>query len=134
MKSFSCKQNSIISTLAASILSTSYAQAGGRYLCIFENPGENTRFELDIREESSEAVLTYKYSPFYEPGVVQGKIQLNKTSATWSHFIFTGKDASATARASVPVGLADNSVHLDMDLNVNGKSFDAVNWLQCRPH
>ena len=134
MKSLSCKSIFSLSTLATMLLSTTYAHAGNRYLCVFEQPSQNTRFELDIREESGNATLSYKFAPYNAPStVVQGKVQLNQTGATWSHFIFTGKDANAQIKASVPVSLADNSVYLDIDFSVNGQQYDSINSLQCSP-
>ncbi|MEN9824605.1 MAG: hypothetical protein RI953_350 [Pseudomonadota bacterium] len=120
------------STLAACLFSTAYAQAGQRFLCVFEDASEETRFEIDIREEGNEATLTYKYSPIANPEVVQGKMQLTKTSVTWSHFIFTGRDSISTVKASVPAGLDGNSIYVQMDVKVGDKTLEPYKWLECK--
>ena len=131
MKSLFGKNIAAAITFVATLLSTSYAHAGPRFLCVFAEQQEDTRVELNIRESSAEGTLTYKYSPKANSAVVEGQVQLTRTSATWSHFVFTGKDSIATVKASVPVELNNNSVFVEMDLKVEDKMVLFINWLNC---
>ena len=131
MKSLSGKNIVAAITFVATLLSTSYAHAGPRFLCIFDDQQAGTRFELNIRESSDEGTLTYKYSPIASSAVVEGQMQLTRTSATWSHFVFTGKDSIATVKASVPVELDNSSIYVELDLKLEDKMTQFIKWLDC---
>jgi|GEM_PF-902772 len=131
MKSLSGKNIAAAIAFVATLLSTSYAHAGPRFLCVFAEQQEDTRVELNIRESSAGGTLTYKYSPVASPTVFEGKMKITKTGATWSHFVFTGKDSIATVKASVPVGLDNNSVYVEMDVKVEDKMTRFIKWLDC---
>lgn len=125
------KALSLTTAFALSFFSTTYAQAAAMYVCTFENPAEKTRYELKIREEASEGTLTYSYASDANQPAVQGKFSVVKTGATWSHFVFTGKDQQASAKLSVPVGLDGNSVYLEMEIKVDEFAIDQIRWLNC---
>ncbi|NBO39721.1 hypothetical protein EBU99_14195 [bacterium] len=81
MKPFVNKNFLSLGCLAANLLSTTYAHAAPRFLCTFDDPSEDSRFEIDISEESDEANLSYRYSPIGDPAVVEGNAKLNKATA-----------------------------------------------------
>jgi hypothetical protein len=114
------------------ILSTCYANAAPLYSCVYENSGDNSRFEVSIREESSEAAFSYKFTPRGETAAVQGHMIVEKTDVTWSHFVFTGSDAGAQVKLSVPAGLQDTSVYMKLAVTVDGKTFDSIQYLECK--
>ncbi|MBM3380820.1 MAG: hypothetical protein FJY29_00040 [Betaproteobacteria bacterium] len=117
--------------LALSFLSTTYAHAAPQYICAFENSAEKTRYELRIREQTNAGTFTYSFAPDASQPAVQGKFEVTRTSTTWSHFIFTGKDAQSNVKLSVPAGLDGNSVYLEMEITVGEFTLDQVRWLNC---
>ncbi|MEN9528825.1 MAG: hypothetical protein RI932_698 [Pseudomonadota bacterium] len=123
---------SFVAAFGVSALSTTYAHAAPQYICTFENSAEKTRFELRIREQANEGTFTYSYASDASQPAVQGKFEVTRTSTTWSHFVFTGKDAQSNVKLSVPAGLDGNSVYLEMEINVGEFTVDQVRWLQCK--
>ncbi|NBX18960.1 MAG: hypothetical protein EBR09_16540, partial [Proteobacteria bacterium] len=120
------------SALLCGILSTSYAHAAPLYSCVYENTGDNSRFEVSIREESSEAAFSYKFTPRGETAAVQGQMIVEKTDVTWSHFVFTGSDANAQVKLSVPAGLQDTSIYMKLAVTLDGNTFDSIQYLGCK--
>lgn len=117
--------------LVCGFLSTSYAHTAPLFSCVFEDAEEETRFEFKVREGENDGLLTYKYSPIANPAVVQGQIQTTKTNVTWSHFVYTGRDSQAEVKLSVPAGLTDNTVYLQMEVKVGEQTLEPRQFLQC---
>jgi hypothetical protein len=123
---------SFCTALALSTLSTTYAHAAPQYICTFENSAEKTRFELRIREQANEGTFTYSYASDASQPAAQGKFEVTRTSTTWSHFVFTGKDSQANVKLSVPAGLDGNSVYLELEMKMGEFTFDQIHWLACK--
>lgn len=130
MKTLSRKNISAICTLAATLFSTSYAHAGPRFLCTLNDPTTSTRFELDLRQDGSEGTFKYSFATPSHPDVADGEFRVAKTSTTWSHFIFTGRDSNADVKLSVPPELAGNSVYLELKAHGDSQA-TLYRWLQC---
>ena len=130
MKTLSCKNISVISSLAVTLFSTSYAHAGPRFLCVLNDPATSTRFELDLLQDGTDGTFKYSFTPSSYPAVADGEFRVAKTSVTWSHFIFTGRDGNADVKLSVPLVLAENDVYLE--LKAHGDSETSLyRWLKC---
>jgi hypothetical protein len=112
-------------------LSTSYAHAGPLYSCVFENSQNKTRLELRVREDSDDGVFNYSYSPDSNQTPVQGKFDVRKTGATWSHFIFTGSNTETNVKLSVPAGLSEGSVYAELETKVGDITYEPKIWLAC---
>jgi hypothetical protein len=117
--------------VALSALSTSYAHAGPLYSCVFENSQNKTRLELRVRDDSNDGVFSYSYSPDSSQAPVQGKFDVRKTGATWSHFIFTGSDTETSVKLSVPAGLNEGSVYAEIETKVGEITYEPRIWLAC---
>lgn len=131
MKSVLSVRNAVRLAVFAGVLSTSYAHAGQLYSCAYEDREEDTRFELKIREGENDGQLTYKYSPIGDPTVVEGQLEVKKISATWSHFIYTGRDSRGDFKLSVPAGLQDNGVYMQAEITVGDRLLEPRQFLEC---
>lgn len=130
MKTFSRKNISSTFTFAFTLLSTSYAHAGPRFLCASNDPATSNRFELDLRQDGGEGSFKYSFTTPATPAIADGEFRVAKTSVTWSHFIFTGRDGNADVKLSVPLELNENSVYLE--LKAHGDSqVTFYRWLKC---
>lgn len=125
-------QKLTMTAVVCGVLSSTHAHAAPLYSCVYENASENSRFEVRIREESSDALFSYKFSPRGASTSVQGEMTVEKTDVTWSHFIFTGSDANGKVKLSVPAGLEDTSVYMNFDVTVNGQFFEPIEYLECK--
>lgn len=114
------------------LLSTSYAHAGPLYSCVFENGTENSRFEVKVRQDGDDGLFSYNFIPANESAAVQGQFEIVKSNVTWSHFIFTGNDDTLNVKLSVPAGLDDNTIYMQLDAVVNQNPVQFAKYLNCK--
>lgn len=131
MKTF--KTPTIFPAAAAfcAFLSTSYAHAAPLYSCVFENVAKGERYEVRLREDGNEGTLAYKLPTELGLTDSQGELNVTKTSATWSHFIFTAQNGVAEVELSVPAGLQDNSIYMKLEVRNDGQTVDFFRYLNC---
>jgi hypothetical protein len=129
----SVKMQTILSAAVAvcAFLSTTYAHGAPLYSCVFENATKGERFEVRLREDGNEGTLAYKLPAELGMTDGQGDLKVTKTSATWSHFIFTAQNGVAEVELSVPASLNDNSIYMKLEVSNDGQTIDFIRYLNC---